>query len=129
MNELKYLRESRDLLQKDVAQVLGISRSAYSNYENGIRSPDPETLKRMADFFSVSVDKILGRSPLEKSQDSLSTQEQHLIKMYRSLSPIGKARTLQQISFELSMEKRQSTVAAPTFRVAESRESYNIPRS
>ncbi len=128
MNELKYLRESRDLFQKDVARALGISRSAYSNYENGIRSPDPETLKRMADFFSVSVDKILGRSPQEKRGDTLSHEEQYLVKMYRLLSPSGKARTLQQLSFELSMEKRPPAVATSTLRVAESREPYSIPR-
>lgn len=123
MNRLKYLRESRELLQKDVACALGISRSAYSNYENNLRCPDPEMLKRMARFFAVSVDEVLGLASQKKSQDHLSVKEKQLVAKYRSLSAQGKARTLEQLDFEIAMEKRSATGAA-FLHVAESAAPY-----
>lgn len=108
MNKLKYLRESRELLQKEVAQALGITRSAYSNYENDLRCPDPEMLKRMARFFSVSVDEVLGLAAQKGKRENLSAKEKQLVAKYRSLSARGKARTLEQLDFEIAMEKRSS---------------------
>ena len=63
---LKSLREDRDLHQKDVASYLGVSRSAYSNYENGSREPGIEILKKLADFFRVSMDELLGYTPKKR---------------------------------------------------------------
>jgi SOS regulatory protein LexA len=50
------------MTQDEVAKQLGLPRTTYCNYENGNRSPDFETLKKMADFFNVSVDYFLGRT-------------------------------------------------------------------
>lgn len=58
---LKNLREERNLLQKDVASYLNITTSAYGFYEQGKRNPDMETIKKLADFFNVSADYLLGR--------------------------------------------------------------------
>ena len=62
-NNLRYLREARDMKQRQVADALGVSRSAYTNYEAGARCPDAEMLTKMADFFELSVDEILGHTP------------------------------------------------------------------
>ena len=59
---LKQLRAERNLLQKEVADYLGITTSAYGFYEQGEREPSLETLKRLADYFAVSVDYLLGRT-------------------------------------------------------------------
>jgi len=59
---LKELRESRKMTQQELANVFNISRSAITKYENGERSPDPETLQKFAEFFNVSVDYLLGRT-------------------------------------------------------------------
>lgn len=59
---LKELRTSQNLKQKDIAEALGISVQAYSNYENGNREPDLETLNNLANYFKVSVDYLLGRA-------------------------------------------------------------------
>ncbi len=58
--KLKILRSEHSLSQQTVAQSIGISRSAYSNYEQGLREPDLETLKKLCIFFDVSADYILG---------------------------------------------------------------------
>lgn len=61
MNErLKNLRESKNLLQKDVAKELGITKSAYSNYEQGIRFPTYDILIKICKFYNVSADYLLG---------------------------------------------------------------------
>jgi transcriptional regulator with XRE-family HTH domain len=62
---LKELREEKGLLQKDVAKYLKITTSAYGYYEQGKRDPDTETLQKLADFFNVSVDYLLGRTDIK----------------------------------------------------------------
>lgn len=47
------LRKSSGLTQQELADRLGISRSAIGNYEKGIREPDLETLEKIADFFNL----------------------------------------------------------------------------
>lgn len=61
---LKKLRSEKGVMQKDVADYLGISSSAYGFYEQSKRQPDNETLQKLADYFNVSVDYLLGRSDI-----------------------------------------------------------------
>lgn len=58
---LKEIRLEKGLSQGDVAKAIGISRSAYSNYEQGIREPSLAILVKICDFFDVSADYLLGR--------------------------------------------------------------------
>lgn len=58
----KQLRISSGLTQSEMADKLGISKSTISMYENGNREPDFETLERIADFFNVDIDYLLGRT-------------------------------------------------------------------
>lgn len=59
MNQLKNLRTGKGVSQQIVADYLEITRQAYSNYENGNRAPDNETLLKLAEFFEVTVDYLL----------------------------------------------------------------------
>ncbi|WP_028987646.1 helix-turn-helix domain-containing protein [Thermicanus aegyptius] len=59
---LKALRTKKKLTHQDMADFLGISRQAYGLYENGKREPDFHTLQKLADFFNVSTDYLLGRT-------------------------------------------------------------------
>lgn len=63
MKKLKILRKNKGLTQTQVANAVGIGRQAYAYYEKGEREPSPETLCKLADFFGVSVDELLGRTP------------------------------------------------------------------
>ena len=58
---LKKLREERNLMQGDIAPLLNISRSSYSNYENG-HTPPVDVIISCANFFDVSSDYLLGLS-------------------------------------------------------------------
>jgi len=60
-NRLKHLRESHKLSREVLAQKLGLSYWALSKYETGARTPDPDTINKIADFFGVSTDYLLGR--------------------------------------------------------------------
>ena len=61
-NVFKRLRIASQLTQADMAQKLGIAKSTISMYENGNREPDFETLEKIADFFNVDTDYLLGRT-------------------------------------------------------------------
>lgn len=63
MKNLKILRKSRNLTQKEVANAIGITFQNYSYYETGRTKPTPEMLCALADFFGVTVDELLGRTP------------------------------------------------------------------
>lgn len=63
---LRELRKRRGLRQVDLAEALGIAQTTVANYEKKIRFPDEEMLGRFADFFTVSLDFLLGRSQLER---------------------------------------------------------------
>lgn len=59
---LKDLREDKDLVQKQVADILGIDQRVYSNYETGKREIPSKFIVQLAEFYNVSSDYILGIS-------------------------------------------------------------------
>lgn len=61
MNRLKELRLSKKLTQSDVAKAISTAQQNYSRYENETAQPDFETLKKLANFFNVTIDYILGK--------------------------------------------------------------------
>lgn len=58
-NNLKYLRIKQGLTQKELSKQLNISRQAYSNYETRKRTPDLDSVFRLAALFEVSVDALV----------------------------------------------------------------------
>lgn len=59
---LKELRKNKKLTQKEVAEKIGVARTTYAMYEQNRREPDNETLQKIADFFNVTTDYLLGRT-------------------------------------------------------------------
>lgn len=74
MNRLRELRIEKGRKQKEVATEIGMSMQALSNYENGLREPDFATLNKLAEYFHVSIDYLLGRtdSPLPPNAEPIS---------------------------------------------------------
>lgn len=91
MERLKMLRSARGVLQKDVAALLGIDRTTYVKYEKGVSEPSIETLLKLADYFGVSVDFLLGREDEDTKKEiaALSDDDLNLeiIKLLTELSP------------------------------------------
>lgn len=63
---MKELRKERDLRQEDIAAELGIATTSYCRYELGMREPNASLLGRMADYYGVTTDYLLGRSEERK---------------------------------------------------------------
>lgn len=61
---LRQLRTSRDLSQMDFAKQIKMSKSSINMYERGEREPGLETLERIADYFNVDMDYLLGKSDI-----------------------------------------------------------------
>ncbi len=59
---LRDLREDHDLTQVDVAEMLNIQQTVYSRYERGVQNLPLDYLIKLADFYKVSTDYILGRT-------------------------------------------------------------------
>lgn len=57
---LKYLREDRNLKQKDIAEALQMNVTLYIKYENSYSMPTGRVIRRFAEFYDVSSDFILG---------------------------------------------------------------------
>lgn len=68
-NRIRDLREDRDLRQIDVALKTGIDQRSISNYETGKTKPDSEAIVRLAEFFGVSCDYLLGVTDTDLSSD------------------------------------------------------------
>lgn len=69
MNNMKKIRESLQLTQVKVANDLKLSRQVYNFYENGKRNPDMQTLIKIADYYGVSIDYLLGRTNVIKPEN------------------------------------------------------------
>lgn len=71
MNVLKKLRTKKGVYQKDVAKYLGVDRTTYVKYERGVSEPNLDIIKKLANYFDVTVDFLLGK---EKKENTLDEQ-------------------------------------------------------
>lgn len=65
MNRISKLRKERGITQIQLSRILGVAQNTVSNWENGNRQPDNDTLRKLADYFNASTDYILGRDDAE----------------------------------------------------------------
>ncbi len=71
---LAALREDMNIGQKELAAFLNVSVGTISNYENNVHAPDLSTLCRLADFYGVTTDYLLGRTTYRMTPESLNRQ-------------------------------------------------------
>lgn len=77
---LKQLRNNKKDSQQTMADFLGITRQGYGKYENGGSQPSFEMLQKIADYFGVSSDYLIGRTnnPRTEINESVASQESSL---------------------------------------------------
>lgn len=63
---IRNLREDKDLRQKDLAEYLKCTQVCYSRYELGLRDIPVEVLNKLATFYNVSVDYLIGNTDEKK---------------------------------------------------------------
>ncbi|WP_427339585.1 helix-turn-helix domain-containing protein [Caloranaerobacter sp. DY30410] len=74
---LKLLREEKGLTQQDIANILDVGRATIAGYETKGKQPDYEKLKKLADFFNVSIDYLLGRTDIRNPEKELTPEEKY----------------------------------------------------
>ncbi len=87
-NRIRKYRESRGLNQKELAQLIGVSNSRVSNWEQGINRPDADILADICRALNVSPSELLD---VRLSTDDLSTQERKVIQAYREKTDLQQA--------------------------------------
>ena len=103
-NTLKKLRKAKGLTQRQLADILFIDCSSVTKWETGKANPDFEKQKKLADFFNVSIDYLVGRTdmdstaPHQSTENTLPPSEQELLNKYRSLDDSGKTKADEYLS-------------------------------
>lgn len=82
MSSLRALRKQKGVTQQEVADYIGSSSQAYSRFEKGIFKPDSKKIKKLADYFDVSIDYIQSQFPLIIADNDRRCYEETLIKKY-----------------------------------------------
>lgn len=77
---IKILREKINISQYELADKLGIPRSTLCNYEKNINEPSISTLIKLANFFNVSIDELVGRETDTINLKYLGEDESYLIR-------------------------------------------------
>lgn len=86
---LKELRKRENITQVQFANIFDISAGTIAMWETGKREPDIDTLIKIADYFNVSVDFLLGKSENKKqpADENISELDKKLINLLLDLSP------------------------------------------
>ena len=94
---LKTLRKMKNVSQRQVAEYLNCSASAYQQYEAGTRTMNPDTLLKLSDYYNVSTDTLLGRGTIEEVKEDpvqyaqvLEEKQEIMIPLISSIRRIGR---------------------------------------
>lgn len=93
-DKIRRLREDKELLQNQVNSSFNVRESTWSQYENNKRTPDVETLKKIAMYFSVSTDYLLGITNLKYDPTDVCFRQ--LIKIFECLTEEEKKDLIQK---------------------------------
>ena len=104
MKNLKFLRKSLNMTLQQLSDELGTSPQVLSRYERGEHQADYNTLAKIARFFNVSIDYLLGATkdeivPKGKSSPELTSEEQSLLNDFRSLPRQERAQASEYVHY------------------------------
>ncbi len=107
MERIKELRKEKVITMKRLGEIIGVSEGAVSQYENGKRQPDYDILKKIADFFNVTTDYLLGRTdnPHQNIDQQLEGIEFALYGEIKELTEDEKQDILNFVKFTKSQRK------------------------
>lgn len=105
---LEGLLEDWDLTQKQLAQNLHIEASTLNGYIKGKRCPDYDTLIRMAEYFEVSTDYLLGlTNTRRRTEEPTNVRESELVGIYRDMLPENQDLLYEQAHFFYKRDLKQ----------------------
>ena len=85
-NILRELRLEKDITQEDLGKVLNVSKQTVNNWENNRRKCDLDTLFKLAKFFGVTVDYLLGINENKKPIEDLTEKQKQALQLADQLS-------------------------------------------
>ena len=94
---LRMLRKEKKMSQQQVADVLGITRTAYNKYESGVITPSRK-LRELMDLFGVSADYLLGRDAEGATATREDSHVEGQFRKYLGLSEGGRSSRARDIS-------------------------------
>lgn len=98
MTRIKDLRRERGETQESLAALIGITRGAYANIENGKREPDIKTMTVLANHFDVTIDQLLGleekEKPTPEDGGGLDGEQMEIVSLYKAAPPALRAAAL-----------------------------------
>ncbi len=110
---LRDLREDADKTQTEIAEYLGTTAQYYGKYEKGERELPFSRAILLAEFYNVSLDYLAGRSVFKRGQ-SLTEEEEALIKNWRGLSERNRGKIEYHMEELLKSQKRAEETAKKT---------------
>ena len=118
---LASLREERGIYQKELAAILKVSVGTISNYENNIHFPDQEALIQLAEYFDVTIDYLLGRTPYRYNPEVLrqecvpGTTVSDVVEVIQHFNPKNMASLLDFVDLLQLREKAESSCSCSKF--------------
>jgi transcriptional regulator with XRE-family HTH domain len=107
--QLQLLRKSKGLTQEEAANIFEVKLSTYQKYERDAISPPYDTLIKIADFYGVTTDYLLGRVPAETETLTASENalEQRLLEQYYKLPEKYRKKFLEGVIQAVELQKQQ----------------------
>jgi transcriptional regulator with XRE-family HTH domain len=104
---LRELRLRRKISQEEVARHIGITRSAYSHYEINNRQPVYETLIKLAAYFDVSLDYIIGGAHSNaKAELPFTSDTREILSLFQHMSQEQRKKSITLINDLIRQEQR-----------------------
>lgn len=91
MIRIRELRLERNMTQMELALELEIGNTTLQQYESGLHEPNFETLIKIADFFGVTVDYLIGRTPVRRPLDTAEEKLAFQLKNLRNRKAVDAA--------------------------------------
>jgi len=109
---IKRLREDKGVRQEDIGKMFNVSKSAVSQWENDIRTPDMDIIIKLADYFDVSTDYLLGRTddPSPKQDDRQHVNDDEALEYLDELHKRPEMKALFQVSRKATKEDIETAI-------------------
>jgi transcriptional regulator with XRE-family HTH domain len=107
---IKQLREEKGVRQEDIGNLFSVSKSAVSQWENDIRTPDMDIIIKLADFFDVSTDYLLGRTNDPSLSDTQHVNDDEALEYLDELHKRPEMKTLFEVGRKATKEDIETAI-------------------
>lgn len=104
---LKEERKKKGLNQVELAKIFNVSKQTVSNWESGKRTPDAQTIEKLADFYNVTTDYLLGREASSEKNNVYSEEVKIASALFEELSESQKKVVLSLMKEILDKDKNK----------------------